>query len=181
MLVHLIGPGGAGKTTTGKALAHAMNLAFVDLDEEYLKSRSIDDDINNFGYEFYAHANTETYLRLHRRFEDAVWALSSGFMTYPTTVHPETEEIQRRLLCSKTTILLLPSFESAKCIEETVRRQMSRPHASSEDREREKIRRRFPVYASMNVNRVRTDVLVEHVVQEVIAVLHGSLDVVASA
>ena len=177
MLVHLIGPGGAGKTTTGKALARAMNLAFVDLDEEYLKCRSIDDDIRNDGYEFYAHTNIETYRRLRQRFERAVWALSSGFMTYPATIHPEVREIQEGLLRSETTILLLPSFESDECIEETVRRQMRRPYASSEAQEREKIRRRFPAYASMNVNRVRTDVPVDQVVKEVIARLHGSCDV----
>ena len=37
-MIQLIGPGGAGKTTTGGALAKRLDVRFVDLDEEFVAS-----------------------------------------------------------------------------------------------------------------------------------------------
>lgn len=39
--IHLVGPGGAGKSTVGHALARRLGVAFIDLDEEF-KARTGD-------------------------------------------------------------------------------------------------------------------------------------------
>ncbi len=110
MLVHLIGPGGAGKTTTGRLLAGVTGQPFVDLDEEYLKRRSIDEDIDTEGYEYYARTNVDLYIEISRLADNAVIALSSGFMLYAHHIHPGVEAIHACLLASPSTVLLLPSF-----------------------------------------------------------------------
>jgi shikimate kinase len=37
-MIQLVGPGGAGKTTTGAALAERLGVPFVDLDAEFAAS-----------------------------------------------------------------------------------------------------------------------------------------------
>lgn len=39
--IHLVGPGGAGKSTVGVALARRLGVAFLDLDEQF-KARAGD-------------------------------------------------------------------------------------------------------------------------------------------
>ena len=79
MRVHLIGPGGAGKSTTGPPLAKKLGLPFVDLDKMYLKTRNIDADVDTLGYEFYVRTNIELYLELLDQYPSGVIALSSGY------------------------------------------------------------------------------------------------------
>ena len=152
------------------ALARAVGWKFIDLDEEYSKRRNIDDDIGRDGYAFYARTNVEVYLRITQGLDQTVCALSSGFMTYPPDIHPDIPEIHGKLLSSEATVLLLPAREIEACVQETVRRQMTRPHVlTSESDEESKIRARIPIYRSMRVRRVFTDVPVECVIEEVLA------------
>lgn len=53
----LIGFRGAGKTTLGKALAEALNLAFIDVDEEIEKreGRTIKEMVEKEGWSYFRH------------------------------------------------------------------------------------------------------------------------------
>jgi hypothetical protein len=89
-VIHLIGPGGAGKTTTGAALAGRLDVPFVDLDAEFAASRGdLSAYLDAHGYAAYAAENVSLYCALTSAAEPIrVVALSSGFMTYRRDVHP---------------------------------------------------------------------------------------------
>src|SRR5215468_7251580 len=83
-MIHLIGPGGAGKSTVGAKLAERLGARFVDLDAEFAaRSGSISAYLDACGYDAYAHRNVSTYSTLVSAFQPAtIVALSSGVMTY---------------------------------------------------------------------------------------------------
>ena len=83
-MIRLVGPGGAGKTTAGQALANRLGIPFVDLDEQFgIRIGDISAYLTAYGYEAYANRNVQLYLDIRDSFsEEAVLALSSGFMTY---------------------------------------------------------------------------------------------------
>jgi shikimate kinase len=144
-MIWLIGPGGAGKSTTGPLVAASLPLPFRDLDLRFVERHGgIDEFIATRGYEGYARANVEACLSV---LDDgaAVVALSSGFMTYPLGVHPDYPELRRQIEGWPTTVVLLPSLDLERCVAETVRRQLARPfgHRGAE-REEAVIRQRFP-------------------------------------
>ncbi|GAC1467144.1 MAG: hypothetical protein PVSMB1_16260 [Gemmatimonadaceae bacterium] len=66
-MLRLIGPGGAGKSTTGALLAERLNVPFLDLDR-HLAGRvgDITEYINRHGYDAYARENVEAYCSLFR-------------------------------------------------------------------------------------------------------------------
>ena len=83
-MIQLVGPGGAGKTTIGSALAERLALRFVDLDAEFAaRYGNISAYLDGHGYEAYAERNVGLYSDLvgGPNRPDIV-ALSSGFMTY---------------------------------------------------------------------------------------------------
>lgn len=172
MLIHIIGPGGAGKTITGSALAERLDIECIDLDNEYLNSRSIDDDIRLHGYSSYAKKNTEYYLDLTATRTTAIVILSSGFMTYGSDIHPEVESIHKHILDSPTTILLMPSFDLEECVQEIVKRQMAKTYVkSSVVHQTEMIRLRFPIYRPMGNIQVTTNKPVSEVVDKIVSQL----------
>jgi shikimate kinase len=67
-MVRLVGPGGAGKSTTGALLAERLRVSFVDLDQ-YFSERAgdISEFIEKHGYGEYARENVESYCSLLRR------------------------------------------------------------------------------------------------------------------
>jgi shikimate kinase len=154
--IWLIGPGGAGKSTTGPLVADRLGLPFHDLDARFAdRHGSIDAFIATRGYEAYARANVETCLAVVDG--GAVAALSSGFMTYPTGVHPAYPELRRQVAGGPTTFVLLPSLDLETCVAESVRRQMGRPIGNrGAAREEAVIRERFPIYASIPTHRIET-------------------------
>lgn len=86
-MIHIVGPGGAGKTTTGDLLAERLGVAFVDLDERFLATIT---DIGAYIEEHgYAARNVELYSQLAALLSgDEVVALSFGFMTQTLTIVP---------------------------------------------------------------------------------------------
>src|SRR5687768_10279175 len=85
MMIRLIGPGGAGKSSTGSLLAARIGMRFVDLDERFAATvGDISEYIQSHGYAAYAARNVQVYADLVRgaTSQDCVLALSSGFMTY---------------------------------------------------------------------------------------------------
>jgi shikimate kinase len=173
-MIQLIGPGGAGKSTTGALLAERLSLAFVDLDR-HLADRvgDIGDYITTHGYGTYARENVETYWSLVRADTPPdVVALSSGFMTYPLDIHRKYPTLRHGIERSQTTFVLLPSLDRDVCVAETVRRQVGRPFGRSTSREEAVIRARFDIYMSLPVQKIETMRHVSPVVDEIVAALH---------
>ena len=156
--VTLIGPGGAGKSTVGAAIAERLGMVFIDLDVRFAdRAGDISAYINRFGYPAYAQKNIETYSSLlYEGSGPHVAALSSGFMTYPHDVHPEYASLRRRVEHSPTTFVLIPSLDRERCITETVRRQLARPFNRGPAREEAVIRERFLTYVALAAPKIET-------------------------
>jgi shikimate kinase len=165
MKIHLVGPGGAGKSTVGVLLADRLNTPFVDLDTCF---RGCAGDISNYlqrcGYHAYARKNVDVYQSIAT--EDGVLALSSGFMTYAETRAAIAE--------SSTTFVLLPSVDLETCVAEIVRRQVHRPLGLVASREETKIRDRFTIYMALPAHKVTTLQAPDAIVAEIIKVLPRS-------
>jgi shikimate kinase len=157
-MIQLIGPGGAGKSTVGAALATRLGCPFLDLDRQFERRRSdIDAFLDAHGYTAYARENVSVYLELAPHVPDAVLALSSGFMLYPPSVHPAYAALTEAIARSRTTVVLLPSLDREACVAETVRRQLGRPFGRRDAvREEAVIRERFDRYLSLPAIKVET-------------------------
>jgi shikimate kinase len=166
----LIGPGGAGKSTVGALIAERLGIAFVDLDRRFAdRAGDISEYIKRFGYDAYARENVETYrLALQEGTAPRVAALSSGFMTYPQSIHPEYARLRRQVEQSPTTFVLIPSLNRELCLAETVRRQLARPFAGSARKEEVAIRERFPVYVGLSTRKVETMQPLPVIVDEIV-------------
>jgi shikimate kinase len=172
-MIQLVGPGGAGKTTAGAALAARLGVPFVDLDAEFAQSSGdISVYLDTHGYDAYAQRNMSLYSALvGQPGRPDVVALSSGFMTYRDDVHPSYVRWRELVASSESTFVLLPSLELETCVAEIVRRQLRRPFARAAEREAHVIRTRFPIYASLAARKVETMRQVDAVVAELLAML----------
>jgi len=170
-MIHLVGPGGAGKTTVGAALARRLGVGFVDLDAEFAaRHGDISAYLDTHGYEAYARQNVGLYLDLTGGLVRAeIVALSSGFMTYGDRIHPGYLASRQRVASSRSTFVLLPSTDVESCVNEIVRRQLRRPFARSAEREEQVIRERFPTYFELPARKVETMRPIETVVAELVA------------
>jgi shikimate kinase len=175
MAIFLIGPGGAGKTTVGAALARRLERQFVDLDQRFAEHHGdISQFVDQYGYGVYARANVEHYTSLSREgFGEplTVVALSSGFMTYDETVHPDYLRVRAEIERAANTFILLPSLDEETCVTETVRRQLARPFARSAAREEAVIRVRFASYMALPQHKIATMRPAEIVAEEIVGAL----------
>ena len=172
-MILLIGPGGAGKTTIGTALAERLGTRLVDLDAVF-RSRhgDISAYIDDSGYAAYAKQNVDLFANLVvGRDRPDIVALSSGFMTYAPDVDPSYPFWREWVAASPLTFVLLPSLQLEVCIREIVRRQLGRPFARSAEREEQVIRARFPIYAGLRARKVETMQAVETVAAGMISLL----------
>src|SRR5688572_25156288 len=169
-MIQLVGPGGAGKTTAGAALAERLFVPFVDLDVEFAAGEGdISAYLDTRGYEAYAARNVSIYSDLFGDLERPdVVALSSGFMTYRADVHTGYARCRQRIASSQSTFVLLPSLDLEVCVAETVRRQLLRPFARMAEREEQVIRTRFATYASLPARKVETMRPLDTVVAELV-------------
>ena len=156
-MVHLIGPGGAGKSTVAPRLAALLGVRSADLDARFTAAHGcVDAFIAAHGYRAYAAANVVAFLDLAAG-GAGVAALSSGFMTYPPDVHPRYPALRAALAAAPTTVVLLPALELEACVAETVRRQVSRGAGrTGADRAEAKIRERFAHHAALPARKVTT-------------------------
>ena len=174
-MIRLIGPGGAGKSTAGAAVAARLAYAFLDLDREFERRHAnIDAFIAAHGYDAYARENVEVYLDLVRGRPNVVLALSSGFMVYPAAVHPAYAEVTEAIVRDPATFVLLPSLEREPCVAETVRRQLGRPFGRrGRAGEEAVIRERFDQYLALPAPKVETMRPAYAVAEAILAVLPG--------
>jgi shikimate kinase len=172
-MIQLVGPGGAGKSTVGRALATHLNISSLDLDFEFMAHvGDISHYINQHGYEAYARENVKTFLSITGAPQaESVLALSSGFMTYPHRVHPSYTRVRSDICTSPTTFVLIPSLDLEKCVRETVRRQLGRPlpFARSPEREEAVIRERYTTYTAIPATKIETMRPLQEIVQEIAA------------
>lgn len=157
-MIQLVGPGGAGKSTVGAALARQLGCQFLDLDREFERRHAdIDAFIDAHGYEWYARENVAVYLDLVPDLRNTVLALSSGFMVYPPSAHSAYAAITDGIASSRTTFVLLPSLHRETCVAETVRRQLRRPFGRRDaEREEAVIRHRFDRYMALPATKIET-------------------------
>jgi shikimate kinase len=171
-MIHFVGPGGAGKSTIGSLLALKLGTAFVDLDASFSQREGdISKYLQRYGYDAYAKQNVEVYRSL-RSEERVVIALSSGFMTYPDTVHSSYVDIRAEIAARPTTFVLIPSLDLETCVAETVRRQMTRRFGLVATCEEAKIRTRFPVFLSLLATKIQTMRPPDETVTEILKALH---------
>jgi shikimate kinase len=171
--ISLVGPGGAGKSTIGALLAERLGLSFLDLDR-HLATRigDIGAYIDRHGYDAYARENVETYCSLRREgICTGVVALSSGFMTYPRSIHREYSRVRRDLERHPGTFVLLPSFDLEICVAETVRRQIARPFGRTPAKEEAVVRRRFKIYMAVMARKIDSMRPRDEVVDEIASAL----------
>lgn len=177
-ILHLVGPGGAGKTTVGPLLAHRLGWPFVDLDAQFMaRHGSVSACIDACGYMGYAQRNLAVYLEVQGALAvPTVVALSSGFMTYPAAVDPRYPAVREAIEDDALTALLLPAFEREACVDIIVRRQLSRPYlpgnAASEER---RIRERFPLFMALRCARFQSDAAPERMARQIAHALRGRL------
>lgn len=174
-MVHLVGPGGAGKSTVAPLLAALLGVPSHDLDARFTAAHgSVDAFIAARGYRAYAAANVAAYLDLAAATAGAagVAALSSGFLVYPPDVHPRYAALRAALVAAPSTVVLLPALELEPCVAETVRRQVGRGAGrTTAARAEAKIRERFALYAGLPARKVTTGRAPGAVAAEIAALL----------
>jgi shikimate kinase len=148
--IFIIGPGGVGKTTSGKILANLLDYKFIDLDDEFCNQiENIGTFMKNKSYKKYCYENSKLFYKILNNLNDNfVFVLSSGFLVYDglddlTTKHKCT------LKEKGLSILLLPSKSISKSINIVVARQLKRGLGLKETTEKREITNRFPKYIKM--------------------------------
>ncbi|KML48730.1 shikimate kinase [Burkholderia cepacia] len=177
LLAHLVGPGGAGKTTVGAIVADRLNWRFLDVDQCFLASHgNIADFIRDHGYTEYAAHNVRLYEQLKRDISaPTICAVSSGFMLYPADVAPTYSALRRCIEEDALTSLLLPAFDLERCAKLVVSRQMSRPYLNANEAdEMRKIRDRFPAFMRLNCKRFASDGAPERVAADIARFIDAS-------
>ena len=150
MKIFLIGPGGTGKSTTGKILAKLLGYDLVDLDTEFCQQiENIGTYIDKHGYEKYCFENSELFYKLlNKSPENIVMPLSSGFLVHEEV--PELAQLHKQTLkTSGLSILLLPDESLVVSTRILLERQLSRGFGLKEDREKTKITHRLPIYKEL--------------------------------
>jgi len=173
-MIRLVGPGGAGKSTTGALLAKRLRVPFVDLDQQFKATvGNISKFIDTHGYDAYAARNVSVYTNVLVGATDqsGVLAFSSGFMTYREDIHQDYAGHRRDIATDPSTFVLLPSLEFESCVAEIVRRQIGRPFRRSGEREEEVIRARFAVHRDIPAKKVETMRPVAEVVDELLVAI----------
>jgi len=172
LMIHLIGLGGAGKTTAGKLLSIKMNIPCIDLDECFIENAGdIAEYIDSYGYAAYAKRNIELYLHLKQGMDEntqTIVVCSSGFMTYPENIISTYLQLKQDIEVNPFTFLLVPSLNLDECIEIIVERQLARPYLNSDaEKEELKIRKRFEIYHKLNCYQVLTNQPLDTVVGQI--------------
>jgi shikimate kinase len=148
--IFLVGPGGVGKTTTGRLLAPLLGRPFVDLDQEFCDHIApIRSFLGEQGYVAYVRRNASLFRSLlSAQPAPTVFALSSGFLA--TDVEPAIVTANRAAVVDAgISVLLLPSRDYTASLEIVVARQLQRGLGLHRDRQVATFRDRFIPYMSL--------------------------------
>lgn len=160
-IVHILGPGGAGKSTVGALLGTILELPVVDLDAYFIEHiGDISQFIGNHGYREYALRNVHHYRMIVEQLsKPTIMVLSSGFMAYPSDLDAGYSELVLKVEEDALSVLMLPSFDAEECVSIIVDRQLKRAYLNA-DREKEeaRIRRRFPIFMELRCKRFLSNV-----------------------
>lgn len=168
-LLFVVGPGAAGKSTLGRALAPRLGRTLVDLDEVFLeRTGDIGAFIRDEGYEAYALANSELATALAAEATTpTVLVTSSGFLASDNP--PDVLAANRALLRTGYNLSLLPAPELEAAVAAMVARQLTRSFNAGAVREEAKARERFYTYRTVGDLLVctvaRPDAVVERLTQ----------------
>lgn len=142
----LLGPGGVGKSTLGRALAEVLGWSLIDLDLEFCERiEVIGSFIGTHGYERYRAENLALAERLVGEASlSAIFVTSSGFLA----AAPGTDDRRRadRLLASGYGVALLPSLDIDIATSIVVERQLTRGFGFQRESEEQKFRERYGIY-----------------------------------
>lgn len=150
MNIFLIGPGGVGKTTTGKILAELIGYTFIDLDQEFCNQiEIIGKFIDTQGYEKYCYNNSHLFFDILKNNKtETVFALSSGFLVhegFDDLINKHKQIIQKNGI----SILLLPSVSIEESCNIVIKRQLNRGFGLKADKEKTKFLNRYPKYLEL--------------------------------
>jgi shikimate kinase len=144
--IFLLGPGGVGKSTLGRALAGRLDWPLIDLDLEFCEQiAEIGRFIRENSYEAYRAENLLLAQRLVAAAEGPmVFATASGFLA----AAPESSDYAqaRALVGTGYGITLLPSLDIDHATELVVERQLKRGFGLEREGETRKFRERFGRY-----------------------------------
>jgi len=155
-IVHIIGPGGAGKSRVGPRLAKNLGWTCIDLDEYFLATVGrIATFIESQGYTAYAKRNVRNYFEIASGLgKPLVVVLSSGFMTYPVNVGTQYPALRDEVERHPLSLVLLPSFNFEECVRIIVDRQLQRPYLAADRKTEEaRIRNRLPIFMALRCKR----------------------------
>lgn len=149
-IIFLIGPGGVGKSTTGKILADLIGYTFVDLDQEFCEKYGIIGKfIDDQGYSEYCYENSKLFYDILECIaENSVFALSSGFLVHEGFSFLISDH-KRTIRKKGKSILLLPSESMDESCDIVVKRQLNRGFGLDAKKEKEKFIKRFPKYIKL--------------------------------
>lgn len=149
-ILFIIGPGGVGKTTSGKLLAKIIGYNFIDLDEEFCKKiENISQYLKKHSYREYAQTNSTLFFKiLHCLKQHSVFVLSSGFLVHEG-MNDLISEHKKVLKDNGISILLLPTKDVLLGAEVIVRRQLKRGYGLNKKREMKKYIKRFGEYSGL--------------------------------
>lgn len=173
--IFIIGPGGVGKTTSGKILASLLGDNFIDLDQEFCdRIQNISAFIREHGYEAYCYQNSELFFKILSEVgnDNIVLSLSSGFLVHEgleSLTNKHAESLRR----SGISILLLPSTSMEESAHIVVSRQLSRKLEGAtlhRQQEEEKFKSRFPKYQQFGDIKIystkKPEIIAEHMREE---------------
>ncbi|AZT39599.1 shikimate kinase (plasmid) [Salmonella enterica subsp. enterica serovar Karamoja] len=150
-VIFIIGPGGAGKSTTGVILSQLIGYKLLDLDTEFCDHiQNIRDYIRIYGYEAYLQKNSDLLELLLKKNADVnlLVILSSGFLS--TDICENIVIKNRRIVEQRgMSILLLPSQNDIESLECIVKRQLQRGFSLTKEKEEKKFSQRFYEYIKL--------------------------------
>lgn len=138
-ILFIIGPGGAGKTTTGALVAQVLWYDFIDLDEKCAERiGNITQYVRTKWYEPYTKENEKVFNELISEIsQQIVIVLSGGFIGY----YPY-EKLQQLGVC----MVLTPHEDEEESVKTILQRQSSRDFFIDMSDEEKRSRRRIKLY-----------------------------------